>query len=403
MLREHLLAAIGSLKTARLRSFLTSLGVVIGVSSIVLVGALSDAAKKSVSASMEGIGPKTVIVTPNDRAGASSAVLTERDARELSARISGVRDAAFSVTGGARIRRYGVEGDGTLIGVSENFFPPAALTVVSGRTLSNDELRRSTTSVVLTESFARRLFPRNDFLEGDVVTINGTVGRVVGIVRAPGLGGIPGGGSDVAIVSAGAARQRFGLFNRSAADGVGSIIIRVDNSSDLVTVADETKSILNTLKNPGGRRSDPVSVTTSAELSKATDSVTFAVQAVLAIIASISLVVGAIGIANIMLVTVAERTREIGIRIAIGAHPDQIRDQFLVEAGLLCLIGGTAGVILPVFVLFVANHVLDLGARVSIDQALIALCLSISVGLVAGFVPARRASRMSPVRALRSE
>lgn len=286
------------------------------------------------------------------------------------------------------------------IGATPGYATVTNLDVDSGRFITDSDVQSAARVIVLGPTVASKLFGELDPL-GQSVRVNRVPFTVVGVTQTKGSS-FGNDNDDVAIVPLSTARQRFST-TLSGPDDLGMLFVGFDPSIELADAKREIVRLLTARYNVAKGEVRPFTVRTTEEFQKQSGQVTTIFQAVLVAIASISLLVGGIGIMNIMLVSVTERTREIGLRMALGAKRSDIRNQFLVEAAVLCVIGGLLGLVLAVILARVFETVADFPAPIGLPIVIGSILFSATIGLLFGSYPAIRASRMSPIEALRSE
>jgi putative ABC transport system permease protein len=406
---DHFRQAYGSLRVHRLRTALTLLGMIIGVSAVIAMISIGLGIKRQIEAEIGKLGSNLLMVMPDTRTsdGLSSGVgglqgLTEADGRALKSEVFGVQYAVPSVTGRARVV-YGNNNWSTrIVGTRPNYLAARDWSARSGRMFSSEEVLAADKVVVIGDTVAKRLSPEKSPL-GTIVRLDGVPLRVIGILEPKGYS-IGRDQDDIIIVPITLARSRliggYYQINRSA---VEYVLIKGARETDLTAIQDAAARVLRHRHNIGdGRKDDFIirdpTATLSAQ-SEASDNLTI----MLACIAAISLVVGGISIANIMLVSVVERTREIGVRLAIGAKQIDILKQFLTEAACVGLLGGVIGVALGTVTAYGVEA--STGWPVVIHGLVLigALLFSALIGILSGLYPAMQASQLDPVEALRHE
>ena len=398
--------ALVALRTNLMRSILTTLGVMIGVLAVILAVAVGDGAKASVLDSINQLGSNMAIVFPQpENRGGRRVVdrgrLTERDAAAIQRLVPGVSGMAPQLRSTVQIVIQGRNSTTTAVGITPDYGPVANSEIDTGRFIADADVRTAARVVVLGPSVAAKLFGSFDSL-GQTVRIARVPFVVVGVLESKGST-FGTDNDDIALVPITTARQRFATVEGQGPDDLAILFVGFEEGVDL---ASGKKAIVRVLRDrnhvPKGEIS-PFTVNTTEEFMKQSGTVTAVFQGVLVAIASISLLVGGIGIMNIMLVSVTERTREIGLRMALGAKRSDIRNQFLVEAAVLCVIGGAIGLIFAMMLARVFERVADFPAPIGAGTVIGAILFSAFIGLAFGSYPAIRASRLSPIEALRSE
>jgi putative ABC transport system permease protein len=398
--------AFTALRTNLMRSILTTLGVMIGVLAVILAVAVGDGAKVSVMESINSLGSNMAIVFPQpENRGGRRVVdrgrLTERDAVAVQRLVPGVAAIAPQLRSTVQLVIGGRNTTSTAVGVTADYPRVANMEIDTGRMIAEADVRSASRVIVVGPSVAAKLFGSFDPL-GQTVRVNRVPFTIIGILESKGST-FGNDNDDLLLVPLTTARQRFASASTQGPDDLHVLFVGFE---DGVSLAEAKKNMVRVLRArnqvPKGEIS-PFTINTTEEFMKQSTLVTGVFQGVLVAIASISLLVGGIGIMNIMLVSVTERTREIGLRMALGAKRSDIRNQFLVEAAVLCVIGGAIGLGLAMILAQVLAAALEFPAPISGVTAVGAIIFSAVIGLAFGSYPAIRASRLSPIEALRSE
>ncbi len=398
--------AMTALRTNLMRSILTTLGVMIGVFAVTLAVGVGSGAQVSVMESINSLGSNMALIFPQpDSEGGRSTFergrLTTRDARAIEREIDGVSDIAPQLRASITLISSGNTASTSAIGATPAYGRVSNVTAQEGRFITDADVRTAARVVVLGTSVAENLF--GDFNPiGEQVRINRIPFKIIGILESKGSS-FGNDNDDVAVIPISTVRQRFVGDTLAGPDDLHILFVGFQDGVQLSTAKREMTDLLRDRYKVRGRDGNPFTIRTTEEFMEETGQVTGIFQTVLVAIASISLLVGGIGIMNIMLVSVTERTREIGLRMALGAKKSDIRNQFLVEAAVLCVIGGAMGLLLAIAagaaLTAYANFPVPIGMGVSIG----AIIFSALVGLIFGGWPAVRASRLSPIEALRTE
>ncbi len=405
-LATNIPVALIALRTNLMRSILTTLGVMIGVLAVILAVAIGEGAKVSVSDSINSLGSNMALVFPQPenqggRRTTDRGRLTERDAIAIQRLVPGVSDIAPQLRNSVQIVVAGRNASTAAMGVTPGYARVSNLNTENGRFVSEADVRTAARIVILGPTVANKLFGSFDPI-GQEIRINRVPMKVVGVLEAKGSS-FGNDNDDVVIMPLSTARQRFASSAPQGPDDLHVLSVGFEDGVDLGTAKQRIKAVLRERNRVSQGEVDPFSVRTTEEFMKETSQVTGILQAVLVGIASISLLVGGIGIMNIMLVSVTERTREIGLRMALGAKRRDIRNQFLVEAAVLCTIGGAIGLVLAAILSRVIANLGEFPVPVGIQTSVLAILFSAVIGLAFGSYPAIRASRLSPIEALRSE
>jgi putative ABC transport system permease protein len=377
----------------RLRSALTILGVVIGVMSVVLLVAVGTGARDEVTAGIEDLGSNLLFVAPGSFDFGRAPTVSKFTLDDIDALRRGL-GAGAQVTGnvasGERVRAGAETALVSVVGVTETFADVANRTIARGEFVTESDVATSRRVAVLGSAAAEGLFPDTDPL-GRTVTIAGLRFRVIGVLER--LGPALGVDRDGQVLLPLTAAQR--LFGTRRVD---ALFVKAPDGATLDQVADDVATVLSGRHDPG-----EFSVLTQDDVLGVAGQILGTLTLVLAAIAGISLLVGGIGVSNIMLVSVTERTREVGLRKALGARTRDITAQFLAEAVVLCGVGGVVGIALGVALAEAAAALTPLPATATWWSAALAFAVSLAVGVVFGVLPARRAGRLDPVTALRHE
>jgi len=398
--------ALTALRVNLMRSILTTLGVSIGVFAVVLAVAVGSGAQVSVMGAINSLGSNMAIVFPfpDDEGGgrvAERGRLTMRDAVAIERQVEGVTAIAPQLHANVQIVSGGRNAATEAIGVTAGYAEVTNAVAETGRFISDADVRTAARVIVLGRTVVTKLFGDYDPL-GETVRVNKVPFTVVGILEAKGSN-LGEDNDDLALVPISAARQRFTTDRPLGPDDLRILFVGIEDGVSLGKTKREISRLLRDRNRVRDGEGSPFTIRTTEEFMEESAMVTGIFQAVLVAIASISLLVGGIGIMNIMLVSVTERTREIGLRMALGAKRSDIRNQFLVEAAVLCMIGGAIGLLLAIAAAAVFQAQADFPVPIGVGTAIGAILFSAMVGLLFGGWPAVRASRLSPIEALRTE
>ncbi len=390
---EAFRVAVDALRANRLRSALTMLGVIIGVAAVVVLVAIGGGAKREVESQVEGLGSNLILVVPGKaQLGAAPSVsrLTLEDVQAL-ARVTGNPDAvAATVASGETLRAGPREFFGTVNGMTDTVPRVFDRPVARGRYLTSADVATRRRVAVLGSAVARRLFPDEDPV-GRQVSIAGVRFRVIGVLAEKGSAFGVSVDEDTHIPVT-TAQRLFGV------DRVDALAVKAPSTEDIEDLQARLVAALED-KYPG----EEFSAVTQTQILGTIGRILSMLTGVLAAIAGISLLVGGVGVSNIMLVSVRERTREIGLRKALGARQRDILVQFLLEAMLLTTVGGVIGIGLGIGVSLLLDRLSPIPALIAWWSPLLAFGVSVAVGVFFGVAPARRAGRLDPVVALRAE
>ncbi|MBX3484717.1 MacB family efflux pump subunit [Phenylobacterium sp.] len=395
--REAFRMALLAMNAHRLRTFLTMLGIIIGIASVVSVVALGEGSRRQVLQQISSIGTNTLDIMPGKNFGdmRSGAVrtLVVSDAEAL-AQQPYVDSVTPAVQSSGTLRFGNVAATGTVYGVGEQYFRVRGLKLAEGRLFDASDVKAYAQSVVIDDNTLKTLFPgRTTAPLGEVILIGDMPARIVGVLQKSSGGIGPGAGGDSLSVYLPYTSLQARLLGET---NLRSITVRVRDDTDSQVAQSAVTDLLS-------RRhgTQDFFIVNTDQIRQTITSTTETMTVLIAAIAVISLIVGGIGVMNIMLVSVTERTGEIGVRIAVGARQSDVLQQFLVEAVLVCLLGGTIGVVLAlafgvVFSLFPSGFTLAFSPL----SILAAFACSTLIGVVFGYLPARNAARLDPVVAL---
>ena len=399
--------ALTALRTNLMRSILTTLGVMIGVFSVILAVAVGNGAQVSVSQQIATLGSNMAIVVPQPDSGSGPprpsdrGRLTERDGQAILREVSGVSTVAPQIRNSVQIVTPGRSATTQATGATPEYGVVSNITASEGRFLTQSDVGSAARVAVIGETVANKLFPET-IPVGETIRINRVPFTVIGLLESKGSN-LGNDNDDQIVVPITTLRQRLLTTAAQGPDDVTLIFVGFEDEDSLLSGQKEIERLLRDRYRVAKGKINPFTVRTTTEIAETTGEVTQIFQAVLVAIASISLLVGGIGIMNIMLVSVTERTREIGLRMALGAKRSDIRNQFLVEAAVLCVIGGAIGLSMAILAASIFERIAEFPAPIGLDTAILAVAFSAIIGLVFGGYPAIRASRLSPIEALRSE
>ncbi len=393
-----------------LRSVLTMLGIIIGVGAVIAMVAVGQGATDRVQEQMQALGSNIMLVVPGGvsqagvRLGAQTRQrLTEEDALAIGLEIPEVQVAAPTSRATGQLVWGNSNWGTTVMGVNNEYLEARDWPLRSGRPFDAAELAGSAKVLWLGATVARELFGDQDPVE-QTVRLRGIPMTVVGVLSAKGQNSMGQDQDDVVMMPLGTLRNRvWGGDATSRLKRVGAISVKVREGQDMGAVEERIKELLRQRFKVQPGADDPFSVRNLTEMLRAQEESSRVMTLLLATVAGISLVIGGIGIMNIMLVSVTERTREIGLRMAVGARGRDILAQFLIEAITLSLAGGALGVVLGAAATWLIGTLADWQVSLSPGAVLLAVGFSGLVGIFFGYYPARRASQMLPIAALRHE
>lgn len=391
----------------RLRSALTILGIVIGIASVITLLAIGQGAKNEAEAQVQSLGVNLIYVRPGAASTASisyghgsSATLTYEDAEAIKQNCPAVKDVAPQFNGNFQAQ-YGERNTSTSVVATEpsypeirNFYP------ARGRFFSERDVEQSARVCVLGDTVAQSLFGEDDPMRKQI-TIRGELFEVIGIMEHKGVTQMMDMDDQIFIPLSTGYATLIGI-NAVTGRSVRNILVRAQEGQDLQAQFQITNlmRMRHGIKNPD---EDDFTIRTQSDIMQTAQSITGVFSLLLGATAGISLLVGGIGIMNIMLVSVTERTKEIGIRKAIGAKYAQIMSQFIFEAVMMSLTGGILGIALGVFGSQSISQFAEWKTVVTPSSVVMSFCVSLGIGLFFGIYPARKAAKLDPIVALRSE
>lgn len=390
----------------KVRSFLTVLGIVIGIGSVIGMVAIGQGAKGSIESSIESIGSNLLIVSPGTQRGVgmqvssgqgSAQTLTQADADAIAQEISLVNQIAPELSRRYQVIVKGANTNTSIIGTTPAYTSVRKVEVEQGVFIDDQNLESAQKVAVIGPTVRDDLFGEGGEALGQIIRINGIQFKVVGITQSKGGTGFN--NADNAIYVPLTTAQRF----LAGDDYVTSISIEATDQQSMEMVKSQTTELLLARHNISDSASADFTITSQSDIVATASTVTNTFTMLLASIAGISLLVGGIGIMNMMLTTVTERTREIGLRKAIGAQRGDISQQFLMEAITLTLIGGLLGVVLGWLIAWGITKFSGTVTAVSWSSVLLAFGVSAAIGVIFGYYPASRASRLNPIDALKYE
>jgi putative ABC transport system permease protein len=400
--------AFGALLINKLRSALTMLGIIIGVAAVIAMVAVGAGAQVRIQQQIASIGSNIIIVLSGSitssgvRVGTGNAqTLTEDDAKALASDSSAVQAAAPVSRGGAQVV-YGNQNWGTqILGTTPDYLSIRDLQVEEGQPFTNADVDAAAKVALIGKTVAGSLFNGEDPI-GKVIRIKKVPFTVVGTLVPEGQSPTGQDQDDVILLPISSAKKKVIGASQANAASVGQIMVQARDGMTAAALEQMT-DILHQRHHIQGSQDDDFSVRDMTEVFKAQESSASVMSILLAAIASVSLVVGGIGIMNIMLVSVTERTKEIGLRQAVGAKTKDILTQFLVEAVTLSVAGGVVGIVLGLTVSALISYFADWSTVVSVGSILVAFVFSALVGVSFGYYPARKAAFMDPIQALHYE
>jgi len=412
---EPLTTALVGISTHKLRSFLTILGIVIGITAVITLMSIGRGTTAQVLENIEGMGEDLITISPGGfvfsgvrSAGGSSQTLTFEDAQIISEQIPYITAVAPSYSTSLQMVVGGENMHARVTGTTPEYDEVYSLEFATGNFFTEYDYQRGAKVAVIGANVKETLFGESDAI-GQQIRMGSTIVRIIGVLESEG-GFMMSSSDDAMLIPLTALRQAVAQPKTAQGERVVSSIALTTSDTDQSSyVVDEITSLLRARHRLGTGVDDDFFIMSTEEIASTISEVTGTMTLLLGSIAAISLLVGGIGVMNIMLVSVLERTREIGIRKALGARERDIWGQFLIEAALLTFIGGVIGVIFGwgvsklVPTLSSAVGMGQINTIVGADIVILAVSVSVGIGLFFGFYPAWNASRLNPIEALRSE
>ncbi len=402
MLWETVKLAMSSIRRNVLRSVLTLLGIVIGVGAVIAMVTLGNGASSKVQENLAKLGSNMLIVRPGQSTfgpgGTSDArAFDERDVAALKSNLTGIKGVAPTAQKQAKTVYGSLNYDTSVTGTNSDWFAVQDWTLADGRVFSDSELRAGASVCVIGATIRRELFGAQDPI-GERLRIGNFSCEIVGHMAAKGQSAFGSDQDSIVVLPLRTYHRRIAGNTR-----IGTISISVNDAADIARVQRDAEDVLRERRRIVPGEEDDFTIRDLTQILATMASTTTILTGLLGAVAAVSLLVGGIGIMNIMLVSVTERTREIGIRLAIGALERQVLTQFLVEAVVLALFGGVLGIAIGLGLAAAGSAIMDVPFQADLRVIALAFAVSALIGVVFGFFPARRAARLDPIEALRRE
>ncbi len=406
---DSFFSALRALRANILRSILTTLGIIIGVGAVIVMISVGARAEARMDDLINSLGSNLLIVLPGSgtaggvRLGRGTRpTITEDDAAAIQREISNVVVAAPSVRGPAQVVSGNLNWSTLIYGVTPDFMVAREWEIQEGRAFSKGEVKGAAKVALLGETVIENLFPDQNPI-GQVIRIKRVPFEVIGVLKGKGETLMGRDQDDTAFIPLSTARKRVLGGHELGGKNVDAIYVKLTHPEIVSEAADHVRGLLRQRHRLQANQDDDFYIRNLSQVLEARAQSSRAMSLLLAAVASVSLIVGGIGIMNIMLVSVTERTREIGLRMAIGAESSDILSQFLIESVTLSLIGGIIGILAGLAGSMAIARLGEWPTVIGIKAVILAFGFSLAVGVFFGFYPARKAARLDPIEALRYE
>jgi putative ABC transport system permease protein len=404
MLFSVFMLALRSVRRNLLRSFLTILGIVIGVAAVITMVTLGNGATQAIKTQISSLGTNLLMVNPGQRqpgggGGGGAPQFTEADAEAIQSEIGGVAAVAPQGRSSVKVIANGRNWSSTAYGSTNEWFLTGNWKLASGRIFDSDEQRAGAAVCVIGETVRRELFPGKVGQTGlgEQLRIKQFSCTVIGILTAKGQSGM-GDQDDVVVVPLHTLQRRV-----TGSLKVSTLMVSMQDGRDSGPLKASLRDLLRERRKLAEDDDDNFNIFDTQQLAETLSSTTKVMTTLLGAVAAVSLLVGGIGIMNIMLVSVTERTREIGLRLAIGALEREVLLQFLIEAVVLSALGGLIGIIIAAIASYGLSIVMAVPFIFDVTTNVMSFLFSAGIGVLFGYFPARRAAKMDPIEALRHE
>jgi len=403
-----LMTAIRILSRNRLRAGLTMLGIIIGVGAVIAMVSIGEGAKAAVQAQVASMGTNVIIVLPGSttvsgvRGGQGGAVtLNVSDALEMKKRIPLLQDTGWAKRDVIQIVNGNKNWNGPVNGVSPSYLTIRDWSFTSGGSFTQADLDAAVRVALVGQTVVENLFEAGEEPVGSVIRIKNVPFRVIGVLAPKGQSAQGSDQDDIVFIPFSTAERK--VFGTQFIGSVGALFATTERQEDLFAAVDQIREFLRARHRLQAEQGDDFTIRTQVDIGRVQEGTSQTLTVMLLSIAAVSLLVGGIGIMNILLVSVTERTREIGVRMAVGAKRRHILMQFLIEAMTLSVVGGTLGILFGVAGARLTTVIAGWPTIISGNTVVAAFLFSLAVGLFFGLYPAHKAARLNPIDALRYE
>ena len=400
MFLNALLLALREIRRNLMRSFLTILGIVIGVAAVITMVTLGNGATKLVAEQISSLGSNLLIMRPGQRMGPGSGSVPRfrlSDVEAIASQVSGLKAVAPNVQSGATVVAGGENWSTTVSGTSNDYFVAGNWTLATGRQFSDEDEKLGRAVCVIGETVRKKLFGAGEPV-GASLRVKKFSCEVIGLLASKGQGAMGMDQDDVVILPVRTVQRRL-----TGNQDVSTLMISMKDGEDTDQVTAQIRQLMRERRKLADNDEDNFNILDTKQIAQTMSSTIGTMTSLLGAVAAVSLLVGGIGIMNIMLVSVTERTREIGIRLAIGALEREVLLQFLTEAVVLSAFGGLIGIVLALFACLLLSGLMEMPFSFDSGINLLAFFFSAAIGVLFGYMPARRAASLDPIEALRHE
>ena len=400
MFFSTILLALRSIRRNLLRSFLTILGIVIGVSAVITMVTLGNGATLAVQNQIAGLGTNLLQVRPGQRMGPGSGgapTFKDSDADVIAQQIGGIYAVAPEARATATVVAGGRNWSSSVIGSNNEWLKTGNWQLASGRQFTADEIRAGSAVCIIGATVRRELFANVDPL-GELLRVRNFSCEIIAVLASKGQGAFGNDQDDTVLVPLNTLQRRITGSKR-----INTLLVSMQDGSEPERVKSSLRELLRELRKLSASDEDNFNILDTKQLADTLSGTTRVMTMLLGAVAAVSLLVGGIGIMNIMLVSVTERTREIGLRLAIGALEREVLLQFLIEAVVLAALGGLIGILLATLASLLLAAAMAVPYVFNVGVNLLSFVFSAGIGVVFGYFPAQRAARLDPIEALRHE